>query len=369
MNKITIFLIAVIVMQLFQVSARANQCLQKITTAIENNTKNSPAVGLLVIKDGKTLYKKANGLAEIENQIKATNQTSFPLISITQMMTASAILKLEEQGKLSIDDKASKYLKLLPKEFNDIKISNLLFHTSGLPNYLDYNDNKDVQNNFGPYVDDEVKTSITFNRKYITEFIKKQNLKFKSGQEFYWSSTNYWLLARIIENTSGKSYSDYINDHIFKKIDAKNSYILNSKNKNSTEIKSYLEWPMYKKYINKISENFPDSDGDAGVIMSFDDFELYINNFFLKNGMFTKNETQKRFIAPVVDSWYKNKFGFGMFHSSYKHNKIHAGGFAPFYHTVFAHYTDKNLTVAILSGSEITSYATTNMANEIVRCF
>ena len=97
---------------------------------------NDPGLAVLVAQDGKILFEKGYGLADREHAVPVIPQTTFRIASITKQFTASAILKLQEEGKLSVDDKLSKYIPDFPRG-DEVTLRQLLTHTSGIHNYND----------------------------------------------------------------------------------------------------------------------------------------------------------------------------------------------------------------------------------------
>jgi CubicO group peptidase (beta-lactamase class C family) len=95
---------------------------------------NAPGLAVLVAQNGKILFEKGCGLADRQHRVAVTPQTSFCIGSVTKQFTASAILKLQEQGKLGVDDNLSKYIPDFPRG-NEVTLRHLLTHTSGLHNY------------------------------------------------------------------------------------------------------------------------------------------------------------------------------------------------------------------------------------------
>ena len=94
-----------------------------------------PGVAIIATKDGETVYRNSYGLANVELDVKMEPDMCFKIASISKQFTAVAILMLEEQGKLSLDDPITKFLPDYPLEYKDVKIEHLLSHTSGIKNY------------------------------------------------------------------------------------------------------------------------------------------------------------------------------------------------------------------------------------------
>lgn len=339
-----------------------NQCLQSITSSIEKNTQNTPAVGLIIVHNGNTVYKKAFGYTDIEKKIKVTNTTPMSLCSMTKMITAQAILQLEERGLLGIEDKASKYIDWLPGYAKDVKISNLIFHNSGIPDYN--NDNQELKN---MTFEKAMKVNFVVDPEYIKHFIINNKPKFKIGTQYSYGNSGYWILSRIIEKISGKSYSEYINDNIFVKIDAKNSFI-NINNTSNIEAQPYQTWPLTRKIPNVFATIAKNTDGDGGIFMSLDDYENYIKIAFLGGKIFDKSETYDKFMSDGFEIKKGKTYGFGLEHNNTTEDKkiSHDGGTRG-YRSNVTYYPERNLVVAMFFGIE--TFAQTVLPSEIVKCF
>ena len=159
-----------------------------------------PGAALAIVRGGRTVKTAAYGMANLEWQTPATPETVFEIGSITKQFTASAILLLAQEGKLSVDDKISKYLKGTPPGWSEISIRQLLTHTSGLKNYT----------GLGGF---EASRRLT-QAQFIAQ-IAVHPLDFPPGEKWAYCNTGYNLLGYIIENVSGKSYGDFMEQNIF----------------------------------------------------------------------------------------------------------------------------------------------------------
>lgn len=157
----------------------------------------------LVAENGKVIFKKGFGQANMEWDIPNQPDTKFRLGSISKQFTALLIVKLAEEGKLKLDVPITTYLPDYPKENGDkITIHNLLTHTSGIPNYTSAPN----------FLKDKSRTPYT-----PEEFIKTFNklpLDFKPGEKFSYSNSGYFLLGYIIEKITGKTYEQYLQEII-----------------------------------------------------------------------------------------------------------------------------------------------------------
>jgi CubicO group peptidase (beta-lactamase class C family) len=165
---------------------------------------------VLVTSDGMPLFSKGYGLANAEHQVANTPETKFRLGSITKQFTAMAILILQEQGKLAVEDPIGKYLDDAPKAWETVTIHHLLTHTGGIPSYTSQPDY--VKKMAHP----ETVTSM------IARF-KDKPLDFKPGEKFTYSNSGYFLLGAIIEKVSGQSYEAFLKAAIFDPLDMKDT--------------------------------------------------------------------------------------------------------------------------------------------------
>ena len=157
---------------------------------------------VLIAQHGKVLTTKGYGMADLELNVFNTPDTKFRIASITQQFTAMAILELEEDGRLSTEDSVCKYILKCPDDWHEIKIVDLLTHTSGIPNFTDFPDYE--------------KTSIlpTTVPELLARFENKP-LEFKPGERWKYSTSGYEVLGAVIENVSHETYANYLAEHIF----------------------------------------------------------------------------------------------------------------------------------------------------------
>jgi CubicO group peptidase (beta-lactamase class C family) len=166
----------------------------------------------LVADNGKVVYKKGVGLANMEWDIPNTPETKFRLGSITKQFTATLILQLVEQGKIKLDGKLIDYLPDYRKDTGEkVTIHNLLSHTSGIPSYTS------LPGFF---------QNVSRNPFTVDEFIKKYasgDLEFEPGTKFVYDNSGYFLLGAIIEKVTGKPYEQVLKENIFDPVGMKNS--------------------------------------------------------------------------------------------------------------------------------------------------
>src|ERR1700682_6665390 len=120
---------------LLLVACASSMPSHSIDTLMRDYAGNVPGASVIVVRDGEVVFRRSYGMANLEERIEATPQTHYRLASLTKAFTAAAILTLADRGKLSLDDRITRFLPTLPEK--GITIRQLLTHTSGL---LDYED-------------------------------------------------------------------------------------------------------------------------------------------------------------------------------------------------------------------------------------
>jgi CubicO group peptidase (beta-lactamase class C family) len=158
---------------------------------------------VLIAEKGKILLQKSYGYNNFATKSPNDSNSIFQIGSVTKQFTSTVILKLQEEGKLSIQDKLSKYFPEF-KYSNTITLENLLTHTSGIYNYTN-----DIDDNDSAIVCNPV------NKQLALDIMFKHSLDFKPGTQFAYDNSGYYLLGLIIEKVTGKSYEENIRDIIF----------------------------------------------------------------------------------------------------------------------------------------------------------
>jgi CubicO group peptidase (beta-lactamase class C family) len=161
-----------------------------------------PSASVAVVKGGKLVYTHAYGKARLQPETAATPQMRYSIGSISKQFTAAAILLLEEQGRLSLDDAVGKYVPGLTRG-DEVTIRQILSHTSG---YQDY------------WPEDYVMTPMLqpeTSRQIMNTWGKKP-LDFDPGTEWQYSNTNFVIAGAIVEKVSGETLMDFLGEHIFR---------------------------------------------------------------------------------------------------------------------------------------------------------
>jgi CubicO group peptidase (beta-lactamase class C family) len=178
--------------------AAVNEVFEDLTKA------GSPGCALGVYRDGKIVYSKGYGLANLELNVPLTPRSVFDIGSTSKQFSAASILLLEKQGKVSINDDIRKYVPELPDYGQKITILHLLNHTSGLRDYLTLMDLAGVP------ID-----SVTTDDDALQIIVRQKALNFAPGSDWLYSNTGFFLLSVIVKRVSGKTLREFAAENIF----------------------------------------------------------------------------------------------------------------------------------------------------------
>jgi CubicO group peptidase (beta-lactamase class C family) len=167
----------------------------------EMKKRRIPGLALAVVKNGEVVKVQGYGLANLEHDAPVTPETVFELASVTKQFTATAIMRLSEQGKLKLDDPINKYLPDAPSKWNGITIRHLLTHTGGIVS---------LEQGFA---DLSGKTEVSTEELFRS--VAKDPLSFAPGERHQYSDAGYFLLGMIIEKVSGQRYRHFLREQFF----------------------------------------------------------------------------------------------------------------------------------------------------------
>jgi CubicO group peptidase (beta-lactamase class C family) len=290
---------------------------------------------LLIAQKGMVLVSKGYGMADHDKQIANTPQTKFRIGSITKQFTAMAILMLQAQGKLKVQDPICHYLWDCPAAWQPITIHQLLTHTSGIPNFTDFPDYR------------KFKKSPSTPIQTIAQF-KDKPLDFTPGTKWSYSNSGYIVLGAIIEKVSGKSYEVFLQEHIFAPLKMSNTGY-----EHTTDILATGYVSKYSK-ADSIDMSVPFAAG--GLYSTVEDLYLWDQALYTDQ-LVSKDvlDTMFRVAAAVPDSNGLG-YGYGWFVGKESNHRWvgHEGGIEGF-HTLISRYPDERVTIILLSNHENTS--------------
>lgn len=178
------------------------------------DTTVSPGCALSVIRDHRIIYERGYGMADLEHNVPITPTTVFHVASMSKQFTAASILLLAQEGKLSLDDPARKYVPELPDFGKPVTIRELLHHTSGLRDQWDLLDLSGWRISQDLITDDDV--------MYVVSHQKELN--FAPNTQYLYSNTGFTVLAQIVARVSGQSLRAFTTARIFEPLGMKNTH-------------------------------------------------------------------------------------------------------------------------------------------------
>ena len=306
-----------------------------------------PGVAIAVLHNGRVELMKGYGVANIERNLRVTPNTMFQIASTTKPFTAMAIAMLAEDGHVSLDEKAIKYLAWLPSIYADVTVRQLLTHTSGV--------NRDVRtanvDNFTP---------AEFKRRFIAA-----PPSFKPGERWEYSNNGYIVLGMIIEAVSGKSYGDFLRQGIFKPLGMKNTRF----NEPPALVKDRAIGYDWLDNSYQASPYFHGGYAGGGLISSVADMAKWTRALdarkLLKPSSYQQIWTPVTLRTGPLSFEFRGEqsgYGFGWFLMTYKGHKLftHGGTVSGFSGQVHR-FVDDNLTIIVLtnakSGADRIGYA------------
>jgi CubicO group peptidase (beta-lactamase class C family) len=328
MKKI-VLIIAALYTVYYGHAQKASVEIDTIVSTYQKLKKFNGAV--LVAKNGTVLLNKGYGYRNVAGNVPNDEQTIFQLGSITKQFTAAIILKLQQENKLNVQDKLSKYFPDFPKG-DSITIENLLLHTSGIYNYT--NDEK--------FMAAEVANPAS--REKIMALFKDKPLDFSPGTAWNYSNSGYSLLGYIIEITTKKPYEQVVRNYIF------NPLQMNHSGFDFTHLKNPKKAIGYFALNDKDSIEAPIVDStvsySAGAIYSTTG-DLYKWHQALQNYSILTKAQQEKAYTPV-----KNKYGYGWGIDTIegKRNVGHGGGIHGFV-TNISRVPEDDICIVLLSNA------------------
>lgn len=323
----------------------------RIDSLVKLKYSNGFNGSVLVIDNGKELYKKSFGYANFDSKELLNNNSVFELASCSKQFTGMAIMMLAEQGKINYSDNIKKYIPNLPYE--NITVENLLTHTSGLPDYMDLLQKHWDKKKFATNYD-----MVDLFKKY------KPKVYYSPNETFDYSNTGYALLSVIIEKVSGITYAEFLDKNIFNPLGMKNTQVYNTRRSNGEKINNYAYGYVYSDKLKKYV--LPDSlidlqfviyldaiTGDGTVNTSVSDLAIW-DNALRENALVQKNTLSKALTPYKLKNGNESEYNSGQFIITGDKNEklIHHGGGWPGYSTFILHFIDRETAIIVLSNNE-----------------
>ena len=326
----------------------------------EMKERKIPGVQLAVVQNGRIVLSRSYGTANLQYNIPVSNTSVFPINSNTKIFTGVAVMQLVEQDKIKLEDPISTYLDDLPAEWKKITVDQLLTHISGLPEILKLLD--PMTGNIGP-----LKTEAA-----IWEKLKTLPLEFKTGEQFSYNQTNYYLLGKIIEKLTRMPFTDFFENKQFRTAHLKNTVFGDSRDlipgyAPSYRYNSFSDGRKGETRLTNTYTEFPDFiRTGAGLNSTAEDMATWI--MALQNGrLFQKASTLDRMWSPgkfnngTPTIWARG-WGITKFRKNHKAIGMSGGN-----RSALLVYPDDHLAIIVLTN--LAGSAPEDFIEEIAGCY
>jgi CubicO group peptidase (beta-lactamase class C family) len=303
------------------VTSVALSCAPGRSAAVDDIVKpflapNLGGVAVAVIDHGTVVIRKGFGLANLEKRLPVTPQTVFDLASLSKQFTGIAVLMLAHRGRFSMQDDVRKYLPEVPPfdRVRPIRVEDLSRHRSGLP---------DFDGSQPPRTDADA----------LGWIAQQTSLEFPPGSRWEYRNVNYFLLARIVERVSGKTFHDYLEEEVFRPAGMAQAQVMEA-------AKPLILSRAVGYCFGKPCEADPGPTGAGGVFASLDDLVAW--DAALARGTLVDSAV----LVSALDAGYA--FGWGVAEHD-GHRLMWHDGDTVGSSTYIARYLDARLTIIVLS--------------------
>lgn len=300
-------------------------------------------VSVAVVKKGQPIVMKGYGFADIENDIPASAETVYRIGSLTKQFTSAAIMRLIEQGKVSLDDTLQKFLPDFPTQGNRVTVRQLLNHTSGIRSYT----------SLGEKWQRVIRIDLVPDS--VVALFANEPFDFKPGEAYRYNNSGYFLLGVIIEKVSGKSYGQYLQDEFFTPLGLKSTVYCDQAPIIKHRAQGYATRPE-GGFINAEPLSMTQPYAAGSLCSTVTDLVAWTEA--LSSGKVVSPASYKLMTTPdTLNNGRRITYGFGLGTGALRgHSQIsHNGGINGFVSELHNYYADSVITVVLTNTSALTA--------------
>src|SRR6184192_3564162 len=300
-----------------------------------------PGVAVGVYRDGKLTKAQGYGLANVEWDAAVTPDTIFQSGSVGKQFTATAVMMLVEVGKVGLDDPIKKYFPDAPETWDDIKVHNLLSHTSGLSEYETGARTKMG----GPFY-----MRMDYTEDELYKRIKEMPMDFKTGEDWAYRNTNYVLLGILIHKVTGKFYGDFLQERVFGPLGMSRTRIISEEDIIPRRAAGYRLVKGQLKNQEWVSPSL-NSTADGALYFTVEDLQKWDAALYTEK-LLKKASLDRMWTVEKLNDGKPNKADYGFaweIDSANGHRVIAHGGAWQGFTCYIARYVDDRLTVVALT--------------------
>jgi CubicO group peptidase (beta-lactamase class C family) len=316
-----------------------------------------PGIALGVYREGKLVKAQGYGWSNVELEVPVKPETLFQSGSVGKQFAATAILMLVEEGKLGLDDPIRKYFPDAPETWNEIKIRNLLSHTSGLSEY----ETEARTRPDGPFY-----TRLDLSEDELYKRIIAMPMDFKTGEDWSYRNTNYVLLGMLIRKLTGKFYGDYLQERIFQPLGMTTTRVISEADIIRNRASGYRLEKGQLKNQEWVSPTF-NSTADGALYFTVYDLQKWDAALYTQK-LLKKTSLDQMWTVAKLNSGQPNPgdYGFGWsIHKMNGHTLIEHGGAWQGFTCQIARYVDDKLTVVVLTNLDSAHSRPNKIAHDV----
>lgn len=302
----------------------------KIDDLMRDYAGSQPGASVLVLREGAAVIRASYGLADREVQSVVTPATNFRLASVSKQFAAACILLLMEEGRLQLDDPVGRWLPSLPPATRDVTLRQLLTHTSGL---IDYEDVIPVS-----------MTEQLHDADVLTLLESQDRTYFPPGSGYRYSNSAYVLLGLIVEQASGKTFTDFLAARVFTPLGMSNT-VAHVAGRTLVSHRAYGYTHENGEWTRTDQSQTSATLGDGGIYSSSDDLAKW--DAALYDGRLLRPESLAMAFAPATatdDPDVEYGFGWRITGETLWHSGESTG-----FRNVLVRYPKRRLTVIVLT--------------------
>lgn len=330
--------------------ARADEVDDYVRAEMEK--QHIPGLSLAVVKNGTTEKVAGYGFANVEWNVPVQPNTVFQIQSVTKTFTASAIMLLVEEGKLSLDDNLTNYFSDLPEGWGSISVRHLLSHTSGIKDFIN-EPTVDMRKDIQP--------------EDVIESLREKPLNFPPGEKYAYSNTGYHLLGMIIRKVTGKAWDEFVKERILEPLAMDDTRVISFSQIITNRAAGYV-WEDDRiqngRFIAPTILGYAGGGFRSTVLdLAKWDAALYGERILKKSSL------EQMWTTAELNNGSRSTYGFGWGLTRYQGHRLisHTGSHATGFKSVLARFVDDKLTVIILTNQRAANQ--TAIANAVAAFF
>ncbi|MHC1765890.1 MAG: serine hydrolase domain-containing protein [Verrucomicrobiia bacterium] len=288
-------------------------------------------LAVAVFTNGQTVLAKGYGLANVEHHVPVKPETIFQSGSMGKQFTATGIMMLVEEGKLSLDDRITKYFNPAPDSWTNIAVRHLLTHTGGLGDYpKDFDLQKD-------YTEDQ-----------LLQQIQAIPLEFQPGEKWRYSNLGYVTLGILIHKVTGQFYGDFLRQRIWEPLGMRTARIISEQDIITNRAAGYVRVDNQLKNQSWVSPSL-NTTADGSLYLSLYDMAKWDAALYTEK-LLKKGSLEQMWTPVKLKNGETNNYGFGWgFGEAGGHRIIEHGGAWQGFTAHISRYVDDQLTVVVFA--------------------